>query len=232
MIYLLVLKIKIGEKRKEKGKKHRKYLHYFFLCLLFLLKQCIHSGITLGSIYFLNQSIHFAESNLFIVQDFIIISVEMAFMAILCKFFLKYKYYNHHIVSTIIFIVLGFACDIIIKNLALSKDIFSNKMYYVLNIIQLVHSFIDALNFCYQKYLMEVLYYPYWNIAFIPGLILFSLSIILLIICLADPKKEKSSVTIVKNFYLYSQNLNPWIIFGKVITVTVIHIILCPLTIL
>ena len=66
---------------------------------------------------------------------------------------------------------------------------------------------------------MEVLYYPYWNIAFIPGLILFSSSIILLIICLAVPKKEKSSVTIVKNFYLYSQNLNPWIIFGKVITV-------------
>ena len=80
--------------------------------------------------------------------------------------------------------------------------------------------------------MMEILYYPYWNIAFIPGIIIFSTTTILLIISLADTRKENSSMRFVKEFYLYFQNTDGWIIFGKIIVVLVIHIILCPLTIL
>ena len=53
----------------------------------------------------------------------------------------------------------------------------------------------------------------------------------LLMISLIDKRKLNSSLDFVRNFYLYYQ-LNGWIIFGKIILVVVIHIILCPLTIL
>ena len=91
---------------------------------------------------------------------------------------------------------------------------------------------VDALYFCYQKYLMETLYYPYWNIAFIPGIFIFALATTLLTIALIDKRQTSSSLDFVRNFYSYYRELNGWIIFGKIILVVVINMILCPLTIL
>ena len=80
--------------------------------------------------------------------------------------------------------------------------------------------------------MMEVLYYPYWNIAFIPGVFIFCLSSVLLIIALADPNKENSTQSFVYSFYLYFKANDGWHIFGKMFIVLVIHILLCPLSIL
>ena len=229
-----ILKIsKDDESKKEKEVKQRKCLHYFILCLLFLLERGLHSGSIVAAKLLLKEPAIYTDSNLFMVQDFLILSIEMAFMAVFSRCLLKYKYFNHHIISIIIFIILGISCEIIIILKSKSAKLISGNVrgYLIVNIIQVINSLVDALYFCYQKYLMETLYYPYWNIAFIPGIFIFALATTLLMISLIDKRKLNSSLDFVRNFYLYYQ-LNGWIIFGKIILVVVIHIILCPLTIL
>ena len=225
-----ILKIsKDDESKKEKEVKQRKCLHYFILCLLFLLERGLHSGSIVAAKLLLQEPAIYTDSNLFMVQDFLILSIEMAFMAVFSRCLLKYKYFNHHIISIIIFIVLGIACEIIIRKYSQENDYTGKYKYYaIIYGIKILNSLVDAFYFCYEKYMMEVYYYPYWNIAFIPGIFLFALATVLLIICVASPN-AKTGFT--ENFYLYYQ-LNGWIIFGKIILILVIHIILCPLTIL
>ena len=59
----------------------------------------------------------------------------------------------------------------------------------------------DATNYCFQKYLMDIYYYPYWNIAFVPGAVMFLFSSIVLIIALINPDKADSETPFVKEFY-------------------------------
>ena len=49
--------------------------------------------------------------------------------------------------------------------------------------------------------MMEVHYYPYWNIAFIPGFFLFLFANVLLVWALVDPLKEKSRRSFIVSFY-------------------------------
>jgi len=80
--------------------------------------------------------------------------------------------------------------------------------------------------------MMEVHYYPYWNIAFIPGFFLFLFANVLLVWALVDPLKEKSRRSFIVSFYLYFRDVETGYIIGKIIIVLVLHIILCPLSIL
>ena len=108
MIYFLLLKISNDEEpKKEKEIKQRKCLHHLFLCRLFLINQGIHSGYSIAGKFLAGLQISYNDSNLFFVQDFAILSIEMAFMALFSRFLLKYKYFKHHIISIIIFIILG-----------------------------------------------------------------------------------------------------------------------------
>ena len=79
---------------------------------------------------------------------------------------------------------------------------------------------------------MEILYYPYWNIAFIPGVFMFCVGIVLLLLALADPLKENSTTPFIASFYSYFQKVEPGLIVGRIIIVLVLHVILCPLSIL
>ena len=227
-----ILKISNEEQKKEKEIKKRKCLHYFILCALFLLNQIVVSGNVLAGRFLLGQEVSYAESNLFMVHDFIVLSIEMVFMTIFSRYLLKNKYFKHHIISIILFIILGIICDVIIKNYGSKFTSSSYKMFLIVNAIQIINCVTDTLYYCYQKYMMEILYYPYWNIAFIPGIFIFPLGIILLIIALVSPDDGKSKLDFVNKFYLYYKNTNGWIIFGKITIVLAIHIILCPLTIL
>ena len=216
-----ILKIsKDDESKKEKEVKQRKCLHYFILCLLFLLERGLHSGSIVAAKLLLKEPAIYTDSNLFMVQDFLILSIEMAFMAVFSRCLLKYKYFNHHIISIIIFIVLGIACEIIIRKYSQENDYTGKYKYYaIIYGIKILNSLFDAFYFCYEKYMMEVYYYPYWNIAFIPGIFLFALATVLLIICVASPN-AKTGFT--ENFYLYYQ-LNGWIIFGKITILTIYY---------
>ncbi len=208
-----ILKISNEEQKKEKEIKKRK--HYFILCALFLLNQIVVSGNVLAGRFLLGQEVSYAESNLFMVHDFIVLSIEMVFMTIFSRYLLKNKFFKHHIISIILFIILGIICDVIIKNYGSKFNSSSNKMFLIVNAIQIINCVTDTLYYCYQKYMMEILYYPYWNIAFIPGIFIFPFGIALLITALVSPDDGKSKLDFVNKFYLYYKNTNGWIIFGK-----------------
>ena len=80
--------------------------------------------------------------------------------------------------------------------------------------------------------MMEKLYYPYWNVSFFPGIMLFFSETILLIIILVNSDKENSSIYFVSQFYLYFNRENIGLKIGKIIIIFLIYIIIQPLIIL
>ena len=69
---------------------------------------------------------------------------------------------------------------------------------------------------CYEKYMMEKLYYSYWNISLILGLFLFVFATIALIVILILGKE--SDISFVKGFYNYFETTNIGIIGKEIIT--------------
>ena len=80
--------------------------------------------------------------------------------------------------------------------------------------------------------MMEKLFYPYWIVAFIPGLVGLIIECLILIFVLSDPKREKSSIQIVSDFYLFYQQSDVGLLIGKVLFDFIMHVIMCPLAIL
>jgi len=92
---------------------------------------------------------------------------------ILTYFFLKYKYYIHHIISLSIFCISCVLLDIILGH-------FSNLGLSLLYMF--IYVSFDAVIAIYLKYLMDYKYKQYWNILLAIGLMNFLLGIINFII--------------------------------------------------
>jgi hypothetical protein len=90
---------------------------------------------------------------------------------------------------------------------------------------------VNATYYCYQKYLMEKLYYPYWNVAFVPGVVMFLLACIFLAVVLANEDKEKAKLSFIRIFYSFFKE-DVGLAVGKMILVFVFHAIMSPLAIL
>ena len=152
-------------------------------------------------------------------------SIEMIFMIIVSFCLLKYKFYKNHVISMIIFLLFG-----IISELALGTYFNKNGYFFVCQAIRLVGTALDASLYCFEKYLMEKYYYPYWNVAFVPGLLMFIFASILLIYALVEPKSDGTFVT---TFYAYFHTeLGLGLAMIKIVIVFIIHFVMCPLTIL
>ena len=89
--------------------------------------------------------------------------------------------------------------------------------------ISISHVAFDAGYNCYQKYLMEKFYYPYWNIALIPGILQLITGASGLIVQLSLGNKIFCSY--------FKEHWKALIIF-KIILPLIFHIIMCPLFIL
>jgi hypothetical protein len=76
---------------------------------------------------------------------------------------LKYKYYIHHMISMVVFCLLGCLNDFVLGNFT----IIGYKYLYVY-IIYIIN---DLLIFCYLKYMMDKLYYHYTELLLIWGII-------------------------------------------------------------
>ena len=138
-----ILKISNDEEKNEKEVKQRKCLHYFILCALFLVERGLHSGSIIAGKFLLGEAASYTDSNLFLVQDFLILSIEMAFMAIFSRFLLKYKFFKHHIISIIIFIILGIVSEIIIiSGFKYTSSDYYKKYCIVYSIIHIFYFFI------------------------------------------------------------------------------------------
>ena len=224
-----ILKIALNDIKKSKlaGQiKQNKWKHYSLLSLLYIGNSAIVTVVEYFFSKWVGTKNEYNEGNIIKSRDFIIMSIEMIIMIFVSIWLLKYKYYKHHIISVIIYMIFGILSEILI-----GEYTFEDKRALIVKLIRVLGCAVDAIYYCFQKYLMDKFYYPYWNIAFIPGVIFFIIATIGLIITLTDPLKANSETIYIKNFYLYfTQDAGPTV--GKILVLLVLHIIMCPLVIL
>ena len=105
----------------------------------------------------------------------------------------------------------------IVSFLLLKYKYFIHHIIAIIIFIFIIIVAIDAIDYGYQKYMMDVLFYPYWSIALIIGITNFFIFGTLLIACLAKGKensfKEKNQMFI--GFYKYFEEVNIGIIIAK-----------------
>ena len=223
----LVLKTSDKENNKEKIIKKRKCFHYFLLCFLFMMDVGLSSAATLVDYYFKGGEVSYTDSNLFPNHNFLIQSIEMIFIVVISKLLLKYHYFKHHLISIIILVVFGIVCDIVLNKF---KDI--DGYFFIIQITKIFQVAVQATFYCYEKYMMERLFYPYWNIAFVPGFFMFCFGTVFLLLALINPDKENSKTAFISSFYKYFQDESTGLIIGRLVLVFILHVIMCPLSIL
>ena len=95
-------------------------------------------------------------------EPFLYIVVEMIFFTIVSIFLLKYKYYNYHYISMAAFIILGIVSDLILNSYHQM-----GKYDFLVIFMEFLRIFADVIYYDYQKYMMEVQFYPYLKISFL-----------------------------------------------------------------
>ena len=139
-------------------------IDYFFLFLFDIL-------ILLYTV----ASYYFEDDNSFNICSFD--SITITLICVLTAVFLKYKYYIHHYICLVVFLILSIIIDLMADN-------FKNQHFSYI-VIRLSYMFIDACAYCYYKYLMDIKYRHFWNISFFLGvfeLFFFSLTFAILYI--------------------------------------------------
>lgn len=198
---------------KEGEIQKNKYLHYFILIVVFILYTAARE---IPGFLYPGQ---LSDSD----DPFAYIGLEMICLTVVSVFLLKYKYYKHHILSIIGFVICGNACDLLLEYYPHILD--SGPALMIIKIIGVIF---DVIFFNVQKYMMEILYYPYWRINIILGITLFCATTIILIYVLID---KNSDVAFVVNFYKYFE-YNAGLIIGKILLSTISFSIFTTLCIL
>ena len=198
---------------KEGEIQKNKYLHYFILIVVFILYTAARE---IPGFLYPGQ---LSDSD----DPFAYIGLEMICLTVVSVFLLKYKYYKHHILSIIGFVICGNACDLLLEYYPHILD--SGPALMIIKIIGVIF---DVIFFNVQKYMMEILYYPYWRINIILGITLFCVTTIILIYVLID---KNSDVAFVVNFYKYFE-YNAGLIIGKILLSTISFSIFTTLCIL
>ena len=210
---------------KIKNIQKKKCLHYFFLVLIFIIYSVMKAVVKNTREDLSKDSSKIA--NYFTQGPFLYLGIEIIFLTIVSIIVIKYKYYIHHYISLAAFIILGAVCDAVLDNYS---EIINYSFFTIL--MQFVSIFLDVINYYYQKYMMEVLYYPYWRISFTLGIILFFSATLFLIFVLIYKDKADSNTAFVTEFYLYFEEVHPGLIIGKQLLNMVIYFIYSSLLIL
>ena len=158
---------------------------------------------------------------------FLYIGVEMILLTIVSIFLLKYKYYNHHFISIAAFTIFGTISDIILNYYPHMA-----KYGLLINTFEFLRIFADVIYYYYQKYMMEILFYPYWKISFCIGICVSFTATLLLIYVLTDPDNADSKIPTIADFYLYFTEVHPGLIIGKQLIIIVLYLISFSLTML
>ena len=110
----LILKIEVKEDldEKEQVDKRQKIKHYVILSVLYLLISGVNAGVGYYDFLIKGKRVDYAGSNLFLDIDLILIGIEMIFFILISFKLLKYKYYKHHIYSTIVFVIFGIVSEL------------------------------------------------------------------------------------------------------------------------
>lgn len=187
----LLIKFFYRNRHKKKTQTKQKFLYVF---LLFLLDFFYHAIVFVYS-YFLGW---YGLENWNILTS--IYTIELIATTLITIFFLKYKYYRHHIISLIFFSILSIVIDVILKS-------FSSIEYKYIY-IDVIYIIDDVLYFCYIKYMMYNLYYQYWNIVLIDGTSdLITLTFFTGICSLIDYLKDIDGIIYNINFYFTNTDI-------------------------
>ena len=203
--------------------RRKKVLNYFLLFFIYVL----NIGFIAGAALF-NKEFDAGKQdakNPSTVGEFLKQGIEMVFLALISIFLLKYKYFIHNYIAIGAFILFGLINDIILD--LYSKSLKVGALSLIMSFIALIT---DAIYLCYQKYMMEKLFYPYWNVVLVPGIILFVLITTVLIFILFAGKD--SSISLVSGFYKYFDDVPPGIIVGKFLINVIFNFFLSTFTIL
>ena len=148
---ILIFTLKQKQKITKKDKKSFKFILILFL--LRLGKSCyerIYPYVVTDSNYRFGRILNTTNA------------IEINLTTLGTFLLLKYKYYKHHMVSLIIFFILGVTNDFIMKSYFMIKyDYFYVYIYFVV---------IEVSVFCYLKYMMDKLYYQYMEVIIYWGL--------------------------------------------------------------
>ena len=148
---ILIFTLKQKQKETKKDKKSFKYI--FILFLLRFGRSCyelIFPYIVTDTNYRFNRILNTTNA------------VEINLTTLGTFLLLKYKYYIHHMISLIIFFILGITNDFIMKSYFIIKyNYFYVYIYYLI---------IEVSVFCYLKFMMDKLYYQYMEVLFYWGL--------------------------------------------------------------
>ena len=148
---------------RHKGLKHEKnctkknVLHYFFL-------------IVINGIFYVLLTINMQtkkavtnpHDSTFCTNE----AFEIVFITLITFVFLKYRYFNHHIISLIIFSSISIAIDLLLDGF---EENFNNKTPLQKS-LEIIIILVESLNYCYQKYMMNKFYHHYWNINTVLGI--------------------------------------------------------------
>ena len=194
----------------EKNTRCKTILYYSILSLIYACYLCLNifTGIQ-SSIYDKNnkslQNPH--NSGLSSLEG-----LELVFICLISIKLLKYKYFIHHIIFIIIFLILCLAIDLILENFT---DIYKRGVLYI--VLKIILILLDALNNSYPKYMIDVQYHPFWSIPVTIGIInLLCFSIILIIILAKGRAKsfEENNQMFI-DFYKYFDEVDNNIILVK-----------------
>ena len=148
---ILIFTLKQKQKETKKDKKSFKYI--FILFLLRFGRSCyelIFPYIVTDTNYRFNRILNTTNA------------VEINLTTLGTFLLLKYKYYIHHMISLIIFFILGITNDFIMKSYFIIKyNYFYVYIYYLI---------IEVSVFCYLKFMMDKLYYQYMEVLLYWGL--------------------------------------------------------------
>ena len=150
-------------------------------------------------------------------------SIELIFITIISFLLLKYKYFIHHIISIIIFIFISFFIDLILDNF---PDLFGRGALYIF--ISFIVVVIDAGDYGYQKYMMDVQFHPYWAVSLTLGIVNFIIFGSIIIACLHKGKEEsfKEKNAMFMSFYTYFDNVSVGTIIVKHILNFILNFVL------
>ena len=168
-------------KSKEKKCTKKNFLYIFLLILFDLVFHIIIA---------LNQKFTGASTNHHDSCFCSKVSVEIILITLVTFLFLKYKYFIHHIISLIIFCIIGVCIDFLLNNWEdnlLSKPFLQIIFYFIIILLEIV-------NYSYHKYMMDKLYFHYWNITLATGLSLFTQTFGALVLNLI--KKEEKTINL------------------------------------
>ena len=188
----------------------RRILHYFILIIIFSAYIFLNIIISIQSNLYKQKTQSFESphnSGFSSIEGF-----ELIFICLVSILLLKYKYFIHHTISIIIFVLVCISIDFILDNFT-----YIYQRGYLFIILIISKFLLDGIDYGYQKYMMDILFHTFWGISItigITNLITFSSIIIL---CLINGKeeayKEKNGMFIA--FYQYFEEVSIEIIIIK-----------------